>query len=291
MPPNSVSQGCDVLRVAFLAVALALDPAGQEQELIRRTERNPNSAEAHHALGMFYFRTGRYDSATRSFERAADLAPSNALYWKMLGAAYAAQSQFELAEAPLRKACELDPKLEGACYYYGRNLYTENRFEPAVQAFERALRYGPRESRWLVERGLGLALAALGRDKEAEKSFLNAIRSAPAGLREIDDPRLDYAVFLIHQGRHEEARAPLKDHLSRFPNSSRGHFELARVLFHEGRLEEAASHLQKAVHADPQHWAAHLLLGRVYVRLGRNVEGERHLLIGRQGATTTEPVR
>ncbi|MGE5570240.1 MAG: tetratricopeptide repeat protein [Rhodospirillales bacterium] len=98
-------------------------------------------------------------------------------------------------------------------------------------------------------------------------------------------------MFLIHQGRHEEAREPLKDHLSRFPDSSRGHFELGRVLLHAGRLDDAASHLQKAVHADPQHWAAHLLLGRVYVRLGRNVEGERHLLIGRQGAAASEPVR
>ncbi|MGE5570241.1 MAG: tetratricopeptide repeat protein [Rhodospirillales bacterium] len=132
-----------MLRVAFLAVALALNSGGQEQELIQKTERNPNSAEAHYALGVFYFQTARHDLAARSFERAADLAPSNALYWKMLGAAYAAQSRFELAEAPLRKACELDPKLEGACYYYGRNLYTENKFEPAVRAFERALRYGP----------------------------------------------------------------------------------------------------------------------------------------------------
>lgn len=279
-----------MLRGAVLAIALALN-AGQEQQLVRNAEQRPNSADAHYALGTFYFQTGRPDLAARSFERATQLAPSRAAFWKALGAAYAARSQFQLAEAPLRKACELDPKIEATCYYLGRNLYAENRFEPAVRAYEQALRFGPPGSRWLVERGLGLALDALGRAGEAEKYFRSAIDSAPAGLRLDEDTRVDYAVFLIRQGRLEEASGPLNDHLKRFPASPRGQFELGRVLSQTGRLEAAAAHLKEAVDADPQYWPAHLLLGRVYIRLGRNAEGERHLLLGEKGAASTEPVR
>jgi Flp pilus assembly protein TadD len=279
-----------VLRGAIPAIALALTAGGQhrqpaitEQQLVRAAERYPNSADAHYALGTFYFQTGRPDRAAPSFERATQLAPARVVFWKALGAAYVAQSQFKLAEEPLRKACDLDPGLEAACYYLGRTLYAEARFEPALRAFEKALRFGPPGSRWLVERGLGLALEALGRDQDAERSFRSAIRSAPAALRPDEDPRVDYAVFLVRQGRPEQAAAPLEDHLNRFPASPKGQFELGRVLSQTGSLETAAAHLEKAINADPQYWAAHLLLGRVYIRLGRSEEGERHLRLGEKG--------
>ncbi len=286
------------MRGAIVAIALALAAAGQtrpraatEQELIRNAARNPASAEAHYALASFYFQNGRPDRAVPSFERATELAPSSAVYWKALGAAYAAQSRFGLAEAPLRKACDLDPKLEGACYYLGRNLYTENRFEPALAAFEKALKFGPPASRWLVQRGLGLALEALGRSEDAAKAFRAAVESAPANIRADEDPRVDYAVFLMRLGRLDEAAGVLQHHLKRFPASARGRFELGRVLNQKGELEAAAKHLEEAIKADPQYWAAHLLLGRVYIGLGRYAEGERHLALGEKGAATSEQVR
>jgi Flp pilus assembly protein TadD len=287
-----------VPRGAILAIALALAAAAQtrpgaatEQELSRNAAKNPASAEAHYALGSFYFQTGRPDRAVLSLERATELAPSRAAYWKALGAAYAAQSRFELAEAPLRKACELDPRLEGACYYLGRNLYAENQFEPALAAFEKALKFGPPAQRWLVQRGLGLALEALGRSGEASKAFRAAVESAPPSLRADEDPRVDYAIFLMRQGRLDQALTPLQDHVKRFPASARGRFELGRVLSQKDEMEAAAKHLEEAVKADPQYWAAHLLLGRVYMRLGRNADGERHLALGEKGAATSEHVR
>lgn len=284
-----------MLRGAVLAIALALTAGGQsrrpadtERQLIREAEQHPDSADAHYALGTFYFQAGRPDRAAPSFEHATKLAPSRALFWKALGAAYIAQSQFRLAEAPLRKACDLDPGLEAACYYLGRTLYAANQFEPALGAFEKALKFGPPGSRWLVQRGFGLALEALGRAAEAEKSFRIAIESSPARFRPDEDPRVDYAVFLIRQGRLNEAVQPLEDHVKRFPASSRGQFELGRVLSQTGELEAAAAHLEKAVEADLQYWAAHLLLGRIYIRLGRNEQGERHLRLGENGASAEQ---
>ncbi len=67
-----------MLRGAVLAIALALNAGGQEQQLVRNAEQRPNSADAHYALGTFYFQTGRPDLAARSFERARQLAPSRA---------------------------------------------------------------------------------------------------------------------------------------------------------------------------------------------------------------------
>jgi Flp pilus assembly protein TadD len=39
----------------------------------------------------------------------------------MLGLTYATVEKFELAEEPLRRACELDPREERACHYLGMN--------------------------------------------------------------------------------------------------------------------------------------------------------------------------
>ena len=77
---------------------------------------------------------------------------------------YTAQQKFEAAEAPFRRACEIDPREELACYYLGRADYALSRYEESRSAFETALRYQPDSSR--IKRGLGLTLEALGRGRK-----------------------------------------------------------------------------------------------------------------------------
>src|SRR5258708_28355180 len=62
--------------------------------------------------------------------------------WKLLGMTYSAQEKYNQAEEPCRRACQLDPREENACYYLGRVYYTLSRLAESRKAYEAALRNG-----------------------------------------------------------------------------------------------------------------------------------------------------
>lgn len=237
-------------------------------------------AQKHFEQGSRLFEQRRLTEAAAEFSEAVRLDPTFAAAWKGLGAAYAAQGNYRDAVDPFQRACELNPKLDDACYYLARALYSLNRFETALEAFERALKVDHRP--WRVHNGLGLTLEAMGRADEAERHFREAVRLHRGDGRPDADPRIDLGAFLFRQGRLEEALVPLRA-VARDRPSARANFELGRLLFQLGSLEEAKTHLERAVAEDPGHAPTHLLLAKVYFRLGRIEDAERHSRLGEKG--------
>jgi superkiller protein 3 len=227
--------------------------------------------------GSRLFDQRRLTEAAAAFSEAVRLDPDFAAAWKGLGAAYAAQGNYRDAVEPFRKACSLNPRLEDACYYLARALYSLNQFEAALQAFEHALTVD--RHLWRVHNGIALCFEAMGRAEDAEAHFREAARQDRGDSRPDADPRIDFGAFLFRQGRVEEAVAILRQVVPGRP-SARANFELGRALVHLGALDEARIHLEQAVKQDPGHAAAHLLLGKVYFRLGRIEEAERHIRLG-----------
>jgi tetratricopeptide (TPR) repeat protein len=241
------------------------------------------SADELYRQGIEAFQAGRHDAAIVALTEASKAAPRNAQTWKALGVVHASRSDYERADQPFERACSLAPDLVDACYYYGRNLYAMNRFEPSLAALRKAL---PKDRRpWLVHLGIAQALEALGRDAEAAREFDVAVRTWSAAPRDARgtadyDPRMHQAVFLFRQGKVADALGPARAAVADFPSAGRPRFELGRVLYQLGELETAAAELEKAVaygHGSP----AHLLLGKTYLRLGRAADAEKHLAAGR----------
>ena len=251
--------------------------------LVAASPQDQKLAEEHYDKGAAYFRSGQLNEALTEFEQATRLAPADVRAWKGLGTAYAAQGNFRLAEGPFRKACEIDPQDQDACYYLGLASYNLSRYEGAIAAFGKALKSGGPVAR--VHSALGRALEALGHDEEAERELREAINKDDGKSTPDLDPHLEIGTFLFRHGRLEEALRILGEAVKARPGSARANFELARTMVQFGQLAEAAGHLKEAVRLDPSYTAAHLLLGRVYFRLGRVAEGERQTQIGRQLAT------
>ena len=256
---------------AALVVALVLLQAG-------------GGADVSYQTGVDLIRAGRLAEAVHHLRKAVEQSPKNAQAWKALGVAYAAQSDFALAADPFRTACELDPRLEDACYYYGRNAYALNRFELSLEALRRALRTDRRPAR--VHVGLGQALEALGRAPEAEREFRKAIDlndRAPREqrIRAEEDPRVHYGIFLFRQGRLDDALKVQTAAVEQHPGAPKPMFELARVHVQLGNLDKAVPLLEKVVAAEPRNAAAHLLLGNTYARLDRPADAQKHLELGR----------
>lgn len=265
--------------MARLAAALALLAAGAWGQ----------TAADFHQIGVEHFQAGRFDAAAQAFFEAVRLDVKRADSWRLLGACQAARGQFELAEVPFRKACELDPKDPNNCYYLGRNYYALSRFEQALAAFDLALK--ARGRTWRVHQGAGLALEALGRNEEAEKRLREAVRMLGNDPPGATDPRVDLGAFLVRAGRAAEALPFLEKAAAEKGAQGRAYFELGSALSEVDRNQEAAEKLRKAVQMDPSNWPAHLLLGKVCFRLGLAEEGRRHTEIGRRGVEESQRSR
>jgi tetratricopeptide (TPR) repeat protein len=212
-----------------------------------------------------------YVHAVPFLTRAAEAFPRSAPAWKALGVAYAAQSRYLEAEPAFAKACRLDPELPDACYYHGRALYALDRYEPSLKVLEKLAKKDSRS--WKVRLGIAQALEALGRAPEAAKLFKESIALA---RQSSPQPGSSYGLFLLRQGRAEEAIAALQGVLKNFPDAAEANMLMGRALLEQGKVEPAIPHLERAVTLDPTSAQAHLLLAKAYVRAGRTADAQPH---------------
>ena len=178
----------------------------------------------------------------------------------------AAREHWDEAQSFFNRAEKLDPGDPDAWYFSGRAWYDANRFEPAIAAFQEALRIGAGQSR--VYEALGQTQDALGQPQAAEKSFRKAVDSAGNSWR----PYLSYGAFLYRQGRPAESLRELRRALALAPESSEVRFELARVLYQENNIEEAARVLEPA--RASRECRIHNLLARIYTAAGTDGPAE-----------------
>ncbi|HET8546461.1 MAG TPA: tetratricopeptide repeat protein [Bryobacteraceae bacterium] len=236
-------------------------------------------AKAAYDAGVAAFQKRDFATAERQLRRAVEADARHAAAWKALGVVHAAQEDYAGADIPFQKACELDTRLEDACYYYGRNAFALNRFELSLEAMRKALRHDSRP--WRVHLGMAQALEGLGRASEAEEQYRRSIQlmAQPPSAPDYD-PRLHYSVFLYRQARLEQALAAIRPVTADYPRAARPQVELGRTLLQLGRLDDAARALEQAITVEPKSSQGHLLLGRIYARLGDPEKAARHSRLG-----------
>src|SRR5258708_4665960 len=151
--------------------------------------------------GLDAFSRRDFAVAERAFAGLVRQRPS-AQAWKLLGMTYIAQEKYNQAEQPCRRACQLDPREENACYYLGRVYYTLSRLDESRQAYDIALHNsgGAR-----VEVGLAMTLDRLGEADAAERYFRRAIAATDTGAAK------EYGLFLFRHNRAAEAVAVLRN--------------------------------------------------------------------------------
>jgi tetratricopeptide (TPR) repeat protein len=221
----------------------------------------PDRADVRVFLGGALLNLGQLDAAFDEANRAIALDDRYAKGYILAGRVCAAREQWDRAQGFFETAQRLDKRDPDAWYFSGRAFYDANRFEPAIAAFEQALRAGAEQSR--IYENLGLAQDALGQFGAAEKSFRKAVDLAGAAWR----PYLTYGAFLFRQNRPAESLRMLREALALAPAAVDVRFELARVLYHENSLEEAAQVLDPA--RPSNECRVHNLLARIYSASGK----------------------
>jgi tetratricopeptide (TPR) repeat protein len=161
-----LSRGLGPQAAYLVNQALTIDPDCVEALVVRgqilghrglygEVTLDPTSAEAHHELGIWFFRVNLFEQASRHFDAAVALRPQWARSLDYLALCLEMLGEGERAERTYREALEantgpfFDPTLD---YNYGRFLLKLSRLEESLVHLDRAvaafpLRRGPRYQR------------------------------------------------------------------------------------------------------------------------------------------------
>jgi tetratricopeptide (TPR) repeat protein len=182
-----LQQGDPVIRIRLADVYLRLDRLSDARALFQDlVEVYPAVARA--GLGEIALRNGRFSEAVQHLEAALDRAPDAASIHYSLGMAYRGLGRLEEARSHLARhgASGLRPadpvvdalntllRGERAQMNLGRRAYEAGQFDEARSAFEKAVDAAPSSA--AARLGLGMALAQLGREREAVEHLTEASR-------------------------------------------------------------------------------------------------------------------
>jgi tetratricopeptide (TPR) repeat protein len=161
------------------------------------------------------------------------------------------------------------PKSAQASGSLGMVLEAHTLYQPAVLAYQRAVRLDPKDFAWRYY--LALCLEKTGQLDEALASVSEGLRIRPDYAPAI----LKRAELLLKLGRFPESAAALEPFLAKNPGSPLALYFLGRVKFAQQDFAAADDLYRRATEAWPAFGSAWFGLGETSKRLGRDAETEK----------------
>jgi adenylate cyclase len=242
--------------------AEVLNMAGRPHEALPMIEQamrlNPRYPPGYSfRLGWTYQLTGRYTEAIAPLKESGSRNPSHAPVPILLAFCYVQQwaSQQSAEAQPLAQAVAaaqrglaLNDALSGGHLVLGYVSLYQKQYEPAIAEMERGVALAPNDAG-----GYAVLAETLSRVGRAE----DAVRAAGKALRLQSSLALDQHLSFIGSayylaGRPEEAIAPLKQSLTRYPNILDTHLTLAAVYSELGKDAEARAEVAEVLRINPK---------------------------------------
>ena len=258
---------------------LRLDRIGESQEhLSRAIEMAPREAIVFKVYADLLAKSGDYAEAVRTYREALAIDPRS---WRAFGAlatAFFEMGRYDESIGAAREALSLldDPRQGTALYLrMGRSWQRLGNLDRAEQEINQALETS-QEGREPL-----LALSGLryeqGRFDESAEYLARARTAGPSdesGLRFIGDA-------LREQDRLEDALEIFTEVVETYPRSALAHAGKGHTLFDLGRYQDAIDSMALAISLDPDLPMAgtlHRLMAQAAETLGRLQDAEQHLL-------------
>src|SRR4051812_15786143 len=195
--PNAVAE-----RRLLIRVEASRGQLGAAQAEVAQLERQlgPQSPVPLVELGYALEMSHRYDEALAAYDRAAQLAPTDALGPLTGGLRAARWGELELAEPRLREAVRRAPKDPAAWHGLGLVLLSQGNATEAERAYRSGLLADPAA----LENRVGLATLAISRGDLAEAlaQYDAIVRQRP----HLPDAQLGRSFALIGLGRFDDAQ-------------------------------------------------------------------------------------
>jgi Flp pilus assembly protein TadD len=282
---------------------------GAEAEMRRAVERSPREAQYHAQLGVILGMLRRPEEASKCFESALVLEPTNLAVRRNLAATQWQMGRLASARENLELILKTDPGDSQALLLLGTVLIDAGRYAPALAVAQRAAEAMP--SSYRAHAVKGMAEMRLQRYTDSAKSYARAAELSPTapevnvglamslwasgkvlesfaafeqGLKRFPEDAyhcLEYGRLLLKSAKpndstaESQAVALLKTALKLSPSLSEAHYLLGDLALRKGNSEEALQHLERAVKLDPGSSKIHFALSRTYRRLGRMEDAAR----------------
>jgi Tfp pilus assembly protein PilF len=221
-----------------------------------------NSAKAHAMLAYCMLRMDDPKGSLAEYTRSAALARPDSTDLQNVAKDYALLNDLPDADHWMTLAVRMDPRDAEAWYGLGRIRYTQQRFQDAVDCFERALVLDPRSVK--AENNLGLSYEGLNRTDDATSAYRNAIKWQQGSEHPSEQPLLNLGIVLLHQDKLPEAEQLLTQAAVIAPRDSTIREQLGHLYLQTNELQKAQSQFEQAIALSPKNPALHFLLGRVY---------------------------
>jgi tetratricopeptide (TPR) repeat protein len=224
-------------REAVQVLGLSHYLAGHIAEAIPYLEETrravPDDMKLAYALAMAYAQTRQPDKARESIARTFDLAPASASAHLLTGQMMNRLELEDLAEAELREALRLDPKLPEVHYLLAQIAIFRSRFDEGLALLQAELAINPAH---------GMALYRVGDVYVRQEKWTDAIRALQQSLWV--NPYFSAPYILLGKaysktGQPGAAEEMLKRAVGSDPNNRSAHYLLAQVLQQMGKVEEA----------------------------------------------------
>lgn len=289
--------------------ARALEKEGKLQEAAAEYERvirqKGAPAEAHHNLGLVYYRLGDYGRSAGQLRAALALKPELMASHLFLGLALFRLGEFQSSAEHLETALRADPHSRESYLFLIRDQVALGRFRP--ETAEQSLREFPQDP----ELNYAIGLACLERIREIARTANDSGQESAAflwlSLRRAEERQQSAAIAkyrartanvaepdLIHEydrlagllkrsfdgvlardpeskaahgirGYLHESRNEVEEALQQYRQAG-DHFAAGRLLAQNVRLKEAEAELEAALAENPQNDRAKADLGRLYLQ-------------------------
>lgn len=230
-------------REAVQALGMAYYIAGRVADSIPFLEQTsawaPNNHELAYGLGMAYLQTRRTAKARESFARMFRIAPDGAAAHLVTAQMMIRLEFLEFAEAELKLAVEIDPKLPQAHFLLGQIAVFRARYDEGIQLLEKEIALNPANAMAYYKLGDAYTL----------------------------------------QLKWDEAIAPLQKSIWLSPYFSGPYILLGKTYLKRKNFSTAEAMLKRAIQFDPNNKSAHYLLGQVYQQTARTDDAKREFEI------------
>ena len=260
--PTLLDPALSPIRTAFNAGHWA----EAEQQLHPYLATHPDSAAALYLLATTLFHENKPLDSLAAFTRAAQVQRPSPLDLRTVALDYVLVNDYTDADKWITESAHENPADAETWYAMGRIKYTENRFNEAIDSFNRALQLMPRFVK--AEDNMGLAYEGLNQPDEAIKHYRQAIAWANEAGHPSEQPLLNLGILLTDRNQLEEALPLLQQGEALAPANGKIHGALGKLYARRGDLPLARRNLELAVAADPKDSGLHFQLGQIYRKLG-----------------------
>jgi tetratricopeptide (TPR) repeat protein len=219
-----------------------------EKIIVAEMMTAPRDADWITLLAQVRLGQNRTPEALKLLDDANQIAGITAARAMLISLAESQAGHMDRAEPPLRTAIRLDPFNASAHYFLGRLLYTDNRFDEAIEETNKAITLAPGFVR--AYENLGLCYEGKRDLAEAERWYLKAVDRQATSEIKTEWPMLDLATMMIHQNRYAEAKPYLIQAIAINPRNTESLIQMGILLQRTGDLKGALDQFRAAIQSD-----------------------------------------